>query len=165
MSRSLLAILFALASGVVSAGEPSTSAADSAAIKQARLKQNAAIVRHDVDEIASYWSDDVTICRGLGFQVAGKAGYRQLFEDDDLKAPDMIVYQRIPTSIETSSSWPLGFETGIWKGHLRSVHGPVVIQGRYSAQWVRRAGRWLIRSEVFVALEGAGIGKQLKAAP
>ncbi len=161
----LLAIFIALGSETTSAGEPNTSPADSAAIKRARLQQNIAIARHDLDAIASYWTDDVTICRGLGFQVAGKAAYRKLFEEDDPKAPDVIIYERIPTSIETSTSWPLGFETGLWKGHLGSGHGAVVIRGRYSAQWVRREGRWLIRSEVFVALAGSGIGKQLKAAP
>ena len=51
-------------------------------IKQARLQQNAAIVRHDLEAIASYWTDDVTICRGLGLQLAGKAAYRKLFEGD-----------------------------------------------------------------------------------
>ena len=48
---------------------------------------------------------------------------------------------------------------------LGKADGPVVISGRYSAQWVKRDGNWLIRSEVFVALDGAGIGKDLKATP
>jgi hypothetical protein len=46
-----------------------------------------------------------------------------------------------------------------------SISGPVVIGGSYSAQWVKRADKWLIRSEVFVALTGAGAGLQMKAAP
>jgi len=77
----------------------------------------------------------------------------------------VIVYERIPTVIETSSTWPLAFETGIWKGHLGGVSGPTVIRGRYSAQWVKRSEQWLIRSEVFVALSGSGSGLQMKAAP
>jgi hypothetical protein len=40
-----------------------------------------------------------------------------------------------------------------------------VIEGRYSAQWLKRADKWLIRSEVFVALTGTGPGLQMKAAP
>ena len=70
-----------------------------------------------------------------------------------------------PASIQVSSVWPLAFETGQWEGHLGSEQGPSVIGGRYSAQWVRRGDRWLIRSEVFVALEGSGPGLQMKAAP
>ena len=153
--------------GGYSVTTPSSVAAPSEdiAIKQARLQQNAAIAKHDVDAIASYWTDDVTICRGLGLQLAGKAAYRKLFEGDDPTSKDVIIYERIPNSIESSGLWPLAFETGTWKGHLGNTQGPVVIQGRYSAQWVKRADKWLIRSEVYVALEGAGTGLQMKAAP
>lgn len=138
---------------------------DAAAVRHARLQQNAAIARHDVDAIASYWTGDVSICRGLGAQLAGKAAYRKLFENDAPGAPDVIVYERIPTSIEGGATWPLAFETGQWLGHRGSATGPVVIRGRYSAQWVKRADRWLIRSEVFVALAGSGSGLELKPVP
>ena len=144
---------------------PSTSTSDRALIKHARLQQNAAIVKHDVEAIASYWTDDVTICRGLGLQLAGKAAYRKLFEGDDPTSKDVIVYERIPVSIDASSVWPLAFETGIWKGHRGNVQGPTILQGRYSAQWVKRADHWLIRSEVYVALEGFDQGLGMKAAP
>jgi ketosteroid isomerase-like protein len=157
---------FGLLCSVASTGQPSsTSSPAAAAVKQARLAQNAAIDRHDLDAIASYWTEDVTICRGLGVQIAGKANYLKLFEQDDPKAKDVIIYERTPTAIETSSQWPLAFETGLWKGHIGGAHGAVAIQGRYSAQWVRRADQWLIRSEVFVALSGSGPGLQMTAAP
>ena len=151
--------------GAASCAGAATPATDEVAIRQARLRQNAAIVSHDLDAIASFWTDDVTICRGLGLQLAGKGAYRHLFEGDDPTSKDTIIYERVPASIETSSRWPLGFETGTWKGHLGSGQGPVVISGRYSAQWVKRADHWLIRSEVFVALTGSGSGLQMKAAP
>ena len=134
---------------------------DAAAIRAARLAQNQAIARHDTDQVASYWTDDVTICRGLGAQVAGKPAYRQLFQDDPTGA-SAISYERLPDKIETSPDWPLAFETGHWSG--RTAGGPV-ITGRYAAQWVRRDGRWLIRSEVFVALHAAGEGRKFKAVP
>ena len=157
-----LALLCSVTAGGSRAASSATAAA---AVKQARLQQNAAIARHDLDAIASFWTDDVTICRGLGVQLAGKANYLKLFAEDDPNAKDVIVYQRIPTAIEPSSSWPLAFESGIWEGHVGSARGAVVIHGRYSAQWVRRADRWLIRSELFVALGGSGSGLQMKAAP
>ena len=156
-----LAILLCAAA---TAGEPATTAAQ-AAVKAARLAQNAAIASHKVDEIASYWTDDVTICRGLGFQLAGKVAYRKLFEADDPTSPEQIVYQRIPASVDVATTWPLAFETGTWQGHRGAASGPVVIQGRYSAQWVNRGGHWLIRSEVFVALSGSGPGLQMTAVP
>src|ERR1044071_8638095 len=92
------------------------SAPDRSAIEQARLRQNAAIVRGDLDEIAAYWTDDVTICRGLGAQLAGKRAYLELFASD-AKSAEKIVYQRRPTAIAVSSVWPLAFETGQWQGH------------------------------------------------
>jgi ketosteroid isomerase-like protein len=140
------------------------AATDQDAIKATRLQQNAAIAAFKVDEVAAAWTDDVTICRGLGTQLAGKAAYRKLFESD-APSPTQIVYQREPTAIDVSPHWPLAFETGVWTGHLGGVNGTIVISGRYSAQWVKRAGKWLIRSEVFVALEGSGPGLAFKAAP
>lgn len=32
----------------------------------------------------------------------------------------------------------------------------LLLRGRYSAQWVKRDGRWLIHSEVFIAPECSG---------
>ncbi len=137
---------------------------EAAAIKAARLQQNVAIAAFKAAEVASFWTDDVTICRGLGIQVAGKAAYRKLFEEDH-PSPTTLVYQRLPDTIELSPVWPLAFESGVWAGHLGTATGPVVISGRYSAQWVKRGERWLIRGEVYVALAGAGAGLQFKAAP
>jgi ketosteroid isomerase-like protein len=160
----LLLIFATLSASVVAKDAASSTSTDGSAIEHARLRQNAAIVRGNLAEIAPYWTDDVTICRGLGTQLAGKTAYLELFAAD-AKSATRIVYQRRPTSIDVSSIWPLAFETGQWEGHLGSAQGPNVIGGRYSAQWVRRSDRWLIRSEVFVALEGSGLGLQMKAAP
>ena len=159
-----LLVLATLSASVLANDVAPATSTDGSAIKQARLRQNAAIVRGDLAEIAAYWTDDVTICRGLGAQLAGKPAYLELFAAD-AKSAERIVYQRQPTSIEVSSVWPLAFETGQWQGHLGSEQGATVIGGRYSAQWVKRGDRWLIRSEVFVALEGSGPGLQMKAAP
>jgi 2-iminobutanoate/2-iminopropanoate deaminase len=131
------------------------------AIRAERLSQNQAIARHDTDLVASFWTDDVTICRGLGVQIAGKPAYCHLFQDDP-KDATATIYERIPDEIEASVDWPLAFETGHWTGRKAGVE---IISGRYTAQWVRRGDRWLIRSEVFVALHAQGEGRQLKAAP
>jgi ketosteroid isomerase-like protein len=159
--------LFAAIAVVAVAGLSATAAPAAATeqekIKTERMRQNTAIVHFQVDEVASFWTDDVTICRGLGIQLSGKTAYRKLFESD-APSPTQIVYQRMPDAIEVSPLWPLAFESGVWSGHLGGVDGPVVISGRYSAQWVKREGRWLIRAEVFVALEGSGVGRDLKAA-
>ncbi|MFL6514243.1 MAG: DUF4440 domain-containing protein [Chthoniobacterales bacterium] len=143
---------------------PALQTPEEETIKARRAQQNAAIAANKIDEIASFWTDDVTICRGLGAQVQGKAGYRKLLEEG-ASAADKIVYERQPKAVEVSAHWPLAFETGTWIGHAGDVNGPGVINGKYSAQWVKRDGTWLIRSEVFVALGAEGQGSQMKAAP
>jgi ketosteroid isomerase-like protein len=135
------------------------------AVRTARLRQNAAIASHDLDAVAAGWTEDVTICRALGTQVAGKAAYRQLFETDDPASADTLVYERIPADVEVSPVWNLAFETGTWTGRDHGGKGAALIRGRYSAQWVKRDGRWLIRAEVFVALAGEGPGLKFKAVP
>jgi ketosteroid isomerase-like protein len=148
-----LALLFALTARA--ADTP-----DQAAIRTARLAQNAAIVAHDLDRIASCWTDNVIIQRGLGRQAIGKEAYLQLFRDDG--PGPALLYQRIPDTIEVSPDWPLAFESGHWEG---SLNGRVLVGGKYSAQWVKRDGRWLIRGEVYVALTGHDEGRQQKAVP
>jgi hypothetical protein len=76
-----------------------------------------------------------------------------------------LVYQRDPGTIDVSVHFPLAFETGTWIGQLGGIGGPAVIGGRYSAQWVKRAGSWLIRSELFVALSCSGAGCSYQAVP
>jgi ketosteroid isomerase-like protein len=166
LMKRLIGALVCATFAVVTAAADSTlhAGAEQTAIEHARTAQNAAILRHDVDAVASFWTDDVTICRGLGTQLAGKAAYRQLFLQDQ-RSPAEILYQRHATAIEVSGVWPLAFETGLWEGRQGKPTGPVVVRGRYSAQWVKRGDAWLIRSEVFVALQGAGAGLEMKAAP
>lgn len=114
-------------------------------IQQARLDQNEAIATGNADRAAQYWTDDVTLRRGLGAAVSGKEAYRSLVAGEN-----SYIYVRIPDEIEVSSDWPLAFESGTWTA-LRD--GNPAITGRYSAQWVKENEKWLIRSEIFVALK------------
>ena len=138
--------------------------ADAAAVRTARTDQNSAIAAGDLDRVASFWTEDVTVRRALGQPLSGKDAARQALEP--AKAPAMqLVYQRLTTEVEVSAKWSLAFETGTWQGHQGTLAGPVVIGGRYSAQWVKRGDRWLIRSEVFVALTCSGSGCESVAVP
>lgn len=119
------------------------------AIRLSRLAQNAAIADGDFAEVASTWMDDVVVTAGLGFVITGADSYRRAFEVEG-----GLIYERLPEAIDVSSGWPLAFERGRWEG--RDESGNVLISGRYSAQWVKNEGSWLIRSELFVALGCAG---------
>ena len=139
-------------------------ALDADAIREARATQTAAIASGDLDRVASYWTDDVTIRRALGQAVEGAAAARKIFATDG-HGVAALVYQRRAVEIDVSGTWPLAYEAGIWSGHLGSAAAPEIIGGRYSAQWVKRDGRWLIRSEVFVALTCRADGCGLAAVP
>jgi ketosteroid isomerase-like protein len=131
-------------------------------VRTARVEQNAAIAARNLDLVATYWTDDVTITAGLGRVVSGKAAYLRAFQSDS-----SIVYPRHPQQIEVSTHWPLAYERGRWTGRrARAGAGEAaLISGAYAAQRVKRTGRWLIRSEVFVALECANEACNWPAVP
>ena len=137
---------------------------DAAAIRAARTEQNRAIAAGDLDRAAAFWTDDVTVRRALGQPLSGRDAARQALAPPSAPTPHLI-YQRISKDVEVSPTWPLAFETGTWQGHQGTAAGPIVIGGRYSAQWVKRGERWLIRSEVFVALTCRGAGCDAVAVP
>ena len=141
-----------------------TAADDQAAIRAARTAQNKAIEAADLDRVASFWTEDVTVRRALGQALSGRTAARQALEPPSTPN-SRLVYQRLTKDVEVSSQWPLAFETGTWEGHLGTIAGPIVIGGRYSAQWVKRGEQWLIRSEVFVALTCSGVGCESVAMP
>ncbi len=123
---------------------------EAALIRAARTAQTAAIASGDFDAVASFWAEDITVRRAMGQSVSGIAeALAALTPGND--AP--LVYQREAVSIEVSAYWPFAFEEGRWSGHHGNVKATPVISGRYAAQWVKQDGRWLIRSEVFVALD------------
>jgi len=140
---------------------PST---DRALVRAARTAQNEAIASGDLDRVAGFWTDDVTVRRALGQPLSGREAARKALEPPAAPASPL-VYQRLTKEVDVSAKWPLAFESGIWEGHQRTLAGPVIIGGRYSAQWVKRGDRWLIRSEVFVALTCDGAGCAAAAMP
>jgi ketosteroid isomerase-like protein len=152
--------------GVVAAAAWLTVSAadDRALVAAARVAQNRAIAAGDLDLVASFWTDDVTVRRALGQPLSGRAAAVEALKPAGPPA-SRLVYQRLTREIDVSPNWPLAFETGTWEGHLGSLTGPTTIGGRYSAQWVKRGDTWLIRSEVFVALTCSGAGCQAVAVP
>ncbi|MGA2551854.1 MAG: nuclear transport factor 2 family protein [Burkholderiaceae bacterium] len=143
---------------------PAGSASDESAIRQARATQTKALADNDLDRVASFWTSDISIRRALGQPLTGVEAARKVLEPSGSGAPP-VIYQRESTAVEVSPNWPLAYEEGRWSGHIGSVTAPVVIAGRYSAQWVKRNGQWYIRSEVYVALTCADAGCKYPAAP
>ena len=149
------------------AAQSANQRAEAQAVRAARAAQNDAIAAGDLDAVTSFWTEDITVRRALGSPVAGRAAARVAFEPPTGAATSTprIIYRRIPNEVEVSTQWPLAYESGVWEGREGTRDGPVIIGGKFSAQWVKRDGRWLIRSEVFVALSCAGAGCSLVAVP
>jgi len=156
-------VVVSLGCAVMSHAVLAQAPSDEHAIRTARIAQNAAMAAGDVERAATFWTNDVTIRRGLGAGLAGANAYKAILER--VPIPDTaLVYERVTTDVNVSPQWPLAFETGTWHARIGGK-GPDVITGRYSAQWVKRDGRWLIRSEVFVALGCSSVGCTAKAVP
>jgi ketosteroid isomerase-like protein len=149
------------------AAEAHSGSAEARAVRAARRAQNRAIAALDTAAVASFWTDDVEIRRGLGALVMGRDAYQHLFNPDAgaVARGEDLIYQREPVSVVVSTAWPLAYEEGTWVGHLGRADGPGLIGGRYAAQWVKRGTRWLIRGEVYVALTCAGAGCESAATP
>ncbi len=162
LQRSVVLLLLATLGACAMA--PTSAGPDEAAIRAARLAQTQALAESNLDRVASFWTSDISIRRALGQPVSGLEAARKVLEPSGTGAP-VIIYQRESTAVEVSSNWPLAYEIGRWSAHLGSASGPVVLGGRYSAQWVKRDGQWLIRSEVYVALTCADAGCKYPAVP
>ena len=124
------------------------SSGEEAAVRAARVAQNAAIAKGDIDGAASYWAPDIVVTTGLSRVLRGREEYHAAFAADSV-----LLYRREPERIYVAQNgtWPLAFETGSWTGRV-AAGAPPLIRGRYSAQWQKVEGQWRIRSEVFVAL-------------
>ena len=127
-------------------GQPRSD--DRELIRRARVQQNEAIARNDLAAVARFWTKDVNIRAGLGRSIQGRDAYQAAFRADSL-----MMYRREPTEIVVSKQWPLAYERGKWSGRLRADPAKPLLGGEYSAQWVKSGEQWLIRSEIFVALE------------
>lgn len=162
----ILASLLVATAPLAAFAQTSGTAADEAAIQQARRVQTQALAANDLDMVVKYWDPAITIRRALGHPVDGAAAARKLLEPAAAPNPaTAIVYQREATSVTVSPNWPLAYEEGRWSGHVGSASAKPILSGKYAAQWVKRDGQWLIRSEVFVAIDCADAGCKAAALP
>jgi len=161
-----LLMLLACSLSFSAGAQGSSTASDEATIKESRRLQTQALARNDLDTVVKYWDPAITIRRALGHPVDGAAAARKLLEPAAAPNPaTTIVYQREATSVTVSPNWPLAYEEGRWSGHVGSADAKPILAGKYAAQWVKRNGVWLIRSEIFVAIDCADAGCKAAALP
>ena len=165
LAATCLVAVAAVAQTAPPALDASALAREETAIRAARSAQTQAMALDDLDKVVTWWVPEITIRRALGQPVDGADAARKLLLPPATPSPNRLIYQREAVSVQVSPNWPLAYEEGRWSGHPDSVANAPVIGGRYAAQWVRRDGRWLIRSEVFVALTCSGAACNIPAAP
>jgi ketosteroid isomerase-like protein len=151
---------------LIAQAQPVNTASDEVKIKESRRLQTQALAKNDLDTVVKYWDPAITIRRALGHPVDGAQAARKLLEPAPNQNPaTAVVYQREATSVSVSSNWPLAYEEGRWSGHVGTADSTAILAGKYAAQWVKRDGVWLIRSEVFVAIDCADAGCKAVALP
>ncbi|WP_113922440.1 Cif family virulence factor [Cognataquiflexum aquatile] len=114
-----------------------------------RKASNQAIRSFDHELNATFSTEDAFITTGLGVLISGKE--EQEIYLKSLKGPRMY-WIRTPDEVIVNHKTQLAWETGTWKGYYEDSDKPEV-GGKYSAQWTKASGTWLIHSQLFVTLE------------
>ena len=120
-------------------------------ILQIRKLSNQAIKAHNIEDLAKYLTDDITITTGNGTIIHGKDSLRNYLSTVFRNNKDLY-FIRETTVIKINSTEDRAWETGQWKGLRSASPGQADIGGRYSAMWVKRKNLWKIKSELFVQL-------------
>lgn len=118
-------------------------------IRTRRDGSNAAIAGHDVQGLASFWTDDVNTTSSMGRQVCGKPANVAFYTEILTSRPDTF-YLRTPTQVQVMSEWGVAMECGGWSGSWTGPGGRLQVKGRYMAQWRRIGALWHIHGELYV---------------
>ena len=118
-------------------------------IRARRAGSNAAIAAHDVQGLASFWTDDVNTTSSMGRQLCGKPANIAFYSEMLTTRPDTF-YLRTPAQVLVMHGWGVAMESGDWYGSWTGPGGPVRVEGRYMAQWRRVEAVWRIHGELYV---------------
>lgn len=137
--------------GLILAGSTlaQTANAEIEAILAQRKASNEALRNFDEEFNNTFMTDEILITTGAGTLLSGKAELMEYIKN--AKGPKMY-WVRTPDEVLVNSETQLAWETGTWKGYEEGSPDPVV-GGKYSAQWTKKSGTWLMQSQLFVTLE------------
>jgi len=121
------------------------------AIYERREQSNLALTKRAVDEISSYWTDDILITTGNGTLLAGKEKIRRFLKGAYEKMPE-VVYERTPLDLKINEEKGFAWESGKWIGYSFGKKESTIASGNYSAMWTKEGELWKIKSHLFVAL-------------
>lgn len=114
-----------------------------------REASNQALRAFDDELNASFSTEDALITTGAGTLISGKNELMKYIQEST--GPRMY-WIRTPDEVLVNPKTMLAWETGTWKGYVEGSD-EAVVGGKYSAQWTKASGTWLIQSQLFVTLE------------
>ncbi|HMQ06465.1 MAG TPA: nuclear transport factor 2 family protein [Saprospiraceae bacterium] len=120
-----------------------------AQILSLREASNQALWAFDEELYSSFSTEDVLITTGAGTLISGK---KELVKYIQESAGPRMYWIRTPDEVLVNLKTKLAWESGTWKGYVEGSD-EVVVGGKYSAQWTKVSGTWLIQSQLFVTLE------------
>lgn len=97
-----------------------------------------------------FLTDDALTTVSNGTLLSGKEALRKFI----LAAGNNKMYWiRTPVTVEINQRLGLAWENGAWKGYDPEKRQRSGCWGNYAAMWTKTSGQWLIKSQLFVALE------------
>ena len=114
-----------------------------------REASNQALRVFDEELNASFSTEDALITTGAGTLISGK---KELIKYIQESTGPRMYWIRTPDEVLVNPKTMLAWETGTWKGYVEGSD-EAVVGGKYSAQWTKKSGTWLIQSQLFVTLE------------
>ncbi|KPQ16959.1 MAG: protein of unknown function containing DUF4440 domain [Algoriphagus marincola HL-49] len=121
---------------------------DKSMILSQREASNTALRAFDEALNATFLTDDVLITTGAGTLISGK---KELLEYIQEASGPRMYWVRTPDEVIVNPETQLAWETGTWKGFVEGSE-EAEVGGKYSAQWTKKSGTWLIQSQLFVTL-------------
>lgn len=128
------------------------AADDTADIRAARERYNAAIAAHDAAGVRAAFTDAYTGIAGSGGEVIAGADAMTAFLVRAFATPGFITYVRTPDVISVAVPAERAMERGHWLGRSSRDGRETRLSGEYLAVWVPTQTGWRLRSESFVTL-------------
>ncbi len=126
---------------------------DEAAIRDRRQRTNDLIAQHQAEALRPFFDPEVKLIRGDGTLVVGIDATVRLFEAQ-FGDPDFVAYVRKTATVAIDKDGKRAAETGTWTGSWREASGETTKTGQYLAVWKKAQARWVIESELYIALGG-----------
>jgi hypothetical protein len=114
-----------------------------------RQASNQALRAFDEELNATFSTEEALITTGAGTLISGK---KELIKYIQKSTGPRMYWIRTPNEVLVNPKTMLAWETGTWKGYVEGSD-EAVVGGKYSAQWTKASGIWLIQSQLFVTLE------------